>query len=76
MVNWPGGDDSFFTGFKPEADPGYADFEMKSDEVYQVELVDAESDIAQEIGAGRGDLCPDLPPGIQPSWQVVFQIGQ
>lgn len=76
LVNWPGGEDRFFTGFKPEADLGYADFEMEPDEMYQVELVDAESDIAQEIGAGRGDLCPDLPPGVQSSWQVVFQIGQ
>ena len=76
LVNWPGGEDSFFTGFKPEADPGYADFKMETDEVYQVELVDTESDVAQEVGAGRGDLCPDLPPGVQPSWQVVLQIGQ
>jgi hypothetical protein len=76
LVNWPGGEDSFFTGFKPEADPGYADFAMETGEVYQVELVDTESDVAQEVGAGRGDLCPDLPPGVQPSWQVVFQIDQ
>ena len=76
LVNWPGGEDKFFTGFMPEVDPGYADFEMEPDEMYQVELVDAESSVAQEIGAGRDDLCPDLPPGVQPSWQVVFEIGQ
>ena len=76
VENWPGGEDKFFTGFKSEVDPGYADFEMEPDEVYQVELVDVESNVAQEIGAGRIDLCPDLPPGVQPSWQVVFQIGQ
>lgn len=76
LVNWPGGEDKFFTGFKPEVDPGYADFEMEPDEMYQVELVDAESNVAQEVGAGRIGLCPDLPPDVQPSWQVVFKIDQ
>jgi hypothetical protein len=76
LVNWPGGEDRFFTGFKPEADPGYADFEMEPGEVYQVELVDVKGDVAQGVGAGMADLCPDLSPGIQPSWQIVFQIGQ
>jgi hypothetical protein len=76
LVNWPGGEDRFFTGFKPEADLGYADFEMEPDEVYQVELVDVESDTAQEVGAGLADLCPDLPPDVQPSWQIVFQISE
>ena len=76
LVNWPGGEDRFFTGFKPEADAGYADFEMEPDEVYQVELVDVESDTAQEIGASLADLCPDLPSDLQPSWQIVFQISR
>jgi hypothetical protein len=74
LVNWPGGEDRFFTGFKPEVDPGYADFEMKPDETYQVELVDVKSDTAEEIGASLTDLCPDIPSDVQPSWQIVFQI--
>jgi hypothetical protein len=76
LVNWPGGEDRFFTGFKPEADAGYADFEMEPDEVYQVELVDVESDTAQEVGARLADLCPDLPSDVQPSWQIVFQFNK
>jgi hypothetical protein len=76
LVNWPGGEDRFFTGFKPEADAGYADFEMEPAEVYQVELVDVESDTAQEVGASLADLCPDLPSNVQPSWQIVFQINK
>jgi hypothetical protein len=76
LVNWPGGEDRFFTGFKPEIDPGYADFEMEPGEVYQVELIDRDSNVAQEVGAGLADLCPDLPPDVQPSWQIVFQIGK
>jgi hypothetical protein len=74
LVNWPGGEDRFFTGFKPEVDLGYADFEMEPDEIYQVELVDVESDTLEEIGAGLTDLCPDIPSDVQPSWQIVFQI--
>jgi len=76
LVNWPGGEDRFFTGFKPEADPGYADFEMEPDEVYQVELEDVKSETAQEVGSGLPDVCPDLPPDVQPSWQIVFQINK
>lgn len=76
LVNWPGGEDRFFSGFKPEADPGYADFEMEPGEIYQVELVDIESDTAQEVGADLADLCPDLPSDVQPSWQIVFQINR
>jgi len=75
LVNWPGGEDRFFTGFKPETDPGYADFEMTPGEVYQVELAGVKSEVAQEVGAGASALCPDLPSGVQPSWQIVFQKG-
>jgi hypothetical protein len=76
LVNWPGGEDRFFTGFKPEADLGYADFEMEPDEIYEVEMVDVESDAAQDVGVGLADLCPDLPPDVKPSWQIVFQINR
>ena len=76
LVNWPSGEDQFFTGFKPEADPGYADFEMEPGEVYQVELVGVTSDVAQQVGAGLSDLCPDLPPDLEPSWQIVFKKGK
>jgi hypothetical protein len=75
LVNWPGGEDVFFTGFKPEADPGYADFEMESGEVYRVGLVDVESEMAEEVGADLADLCPGLPAHVRPSWQIVFQVG-
>jgi hypothetical protein len=76
LVNWPGGEDRFFTGFKPEADPGYADFEMESSEIYQVELLDVESEMADGVGDSLADLCPGLPAQVQPSWQIVFQAGE
>jgi hypothetical protein len=73
LVDWPGGEDRFFTGFRPEADPGYADFEMEPGEIYQVELADRQSEAVQEVGADLADRCPGLPPDVQPSWQIVFQ---
>ena len=35
-VHWLGGDERIYTGLKPDIDPGYADFLMSPDEVYQV----------------------------------------
>jgi hypothetical protein len=75
VVNWPGGEDRFFTGFQPEADPGYADFQMEPGDAYEVELAELESDVA-EVGADLASLCPDLPASVHTSWQVVFQAGQ
>lgn len=75
-VSWPGGKDNFFTGFKPENDPGYADFQMKAGETYQVELVGLETaDPVPEITIESDDLCPYLPVGVDPAWQIVFQQG-
>jgi hypothetical protein len=39
LINWEGGSDVFFSGLKPEIDPGYGDFEMQADQVYSVTLV-------------------------------------
>jgi len=38
IVNWDGGEDHFFTGFKPELGDGYADFDMEPDVSYTVRL--------------------------------------
>ena len=76
-VSWPGGRDTLFTGFKPEIDPGYADFQMNLDEAYRLELIDLElSGRAPEVEINSGNnLCPDLPDTVNPSWQVEFQQG-
>jgi hypothetical protein len=75
-ISWPGGKDRLFTGFKPEIDPGYADFQMEPDEIYRIELV-SEGTAGQipEVTISSDDLCPDLPPDVAPSWQMVFQQG-
>jgi hypothetical protein len=75
-VIWSGGQDSFYTGFKPEIDPGYADFRMRPGQRYQVELTGLESvgDLP-EVNIDDSTLCPDSPDEIDPSWQIVFQQG-
>jgi len=37
-VTWPGGEDAFFTGLKPELGEGYADFVMTAGKTYAVQL--------------------------------------
>ncbi|MFQ5612957.1 MAG: hypothetical protein ACE5H9_12570 [Anaerolineae bacterium] len=76
VVSWPGGEDNFFTGFKPEIDPGYADFVMEADETYQIELTSLPAEPAEGISIGDSTLCPGLPATVAPSWQVVFQQGR
>ncbi|MGQ9500436.1 MAG: hypothetical protein ACUVSB_00045 [Anaerolineae bacterium] len=73
VVSWPEGEDRFYTGFKPAIDPGYADFEMQPGKVYEVYLVDKNSEVANNIGDFTGQTCLDLPADKRPSWQVVFQ---
>jgi hypothetical protein len=75
VVNWSGGQDHFFTGLKPEVDPGYADFEMQPGERYRVNPVSVETSGSLPELTLTDTLCPDLPAGIIPSWQVVFQQG-
>jgi hypothetical protein len=75
-ITWPGGQDTFFTGFKPNVDPGYADFQMESGRLYQIKLVSLDTvGKLLEINIDEGNLCPNLLEGVDPSWQVVFQQG-
>jgi len=75
-VTWAGGQDTFFTGFKPEIDPGYADFQMEPGQRYQIELANVETEgQIPEVTIDSSTLCPNLPNDIDPSWQVVFQQG-
>lgn len=76
-VSWAGGEDKLFTGFKPEIDPGYADFQMEPDERYQVKLVSVTTieQTPEEVTISGENLCADLPARVIPSWQIVFQQG-
>jgi hypothetical protein len=75
MISWPGGTDHVFTGFKPDIDPGYADFQMKPGETYQVELAGVGTTGQAPVFELNRELCPNLPATISPSWQIVFQQG-
>jgi hypothetical protein len=40
IVTWSGGQDSFFTGLRPDINPGYADFNMTAGTAYTLRLAD------------------------------------
>lgn len=40
VITWPGGENHFFTGQKPEVDLGYADFVMTPGVLYELSLTD------------------------------------
>jgi hypothetical protein len=75
IIHWVEGQDKLFTGFKPDIDPGYADFQMKSGEIYQIQPVSVGTAGRLPEVTIKPDLCPDLPAGAAPSWQIVFQQG-
>lgn len=69
LVQWPGGQDRFFTGLKPEIGAGYGDFTMTPGVVYLLQI------------AGGGQPVPDLTaPECEDaggerywgSWRLVF----
>jgi hypothetical protein len=41
IVTWNGGEDRFFTGFKPEVGNGYADFQMEEGIIYSVRVIES-----------------------------------
>lgn len=75
-VTWSGGKDAFFTGFKPEIDPGYADFYMSPAQRYEVTLLNVKTaGELPDIDINKPALCTNLPANVLPSWRVVFQQG-
>lgn len=66
VVVWPGGRDRFYTGFKLERGPGYADFTMQPDVVYTVSIPDS----GLRVGNLRIAPCESGAPG---GWRLVFQ---
>ncbi|MBI3152886.1 MAG: hypothetical protein HYZ21_12175 [Chloroflexi bacterium] len=55
IVTWNQGEDSFFTGFKPELGNGYADFIMQADTVYSIRIVGGETFIPNIIAPACTD---------------------
>lgn len=73
-ISWPEGKDEFFTGLKPEEDPGYADFEMQQGIVYNLAIAGAEGAKGLDAEFSAAD-CPNIQEPVPSSWRLVFQRG-
>ena len=69
IVSGPGGEDSFFTGLKPEVDPGFADFLVTTTGTYTVQVLSGTSQMAE--GITFADACPAENP--YHVWRVAFR---
>jgi hypothetical protein len=63
QVSWESGRNRFFTGLKPEIDPGYADFQMSPGQVYDVVV----------WGTQAGDISTEGCPSGSAGWRVIFR---
>lgn len=67
LVNWEGGSDRFFTGFKPEKGPSYGDFTMSTGTSYTVILAEG----SPEVSGLRIETCDNT--GLDGGWRLTFQ---
>jgi len=75
-ISWPSGEDTLFTGFKPDIDPGYGDFQMAPGQVYEISLAGVKTTGQNPtVNINNQNLCPNQNDGKLPSWQLVFQQG-
>jgi hypothetical protein len=65
-ITWEGGSDRFVTGFKPDIDPGYGDFEMQIDQLYNVSVDKPTSILAASL---RAEACDAEG---RTSWQLTI----
>jgi hypothetical protein len=65
-ITWEGGSDRFVTGFKPDIDPGYGDFEMQIDQLYNVSVDKPTSILAAGL---RAEACDAEG---RTSWQLTI----
>jgi len=74
IISWPEDEDEFFTGLKPEEDPGYADFEMQQGIVYNLAVAGATGVEGLNTEFSAAD-CPNTEQPVPSSWRLVFQRG-
>jgi hypothetical protein len=65
-ITWEGGSDRFVTGFKPDIDPGYGDFDMQIDQLYNVSVDKPTSILAAGL---RAEACDAEG---RTSWQLTI----
>lgn len=68
-ISWPGGQERFFTGLKPEISPGYADFLMDSLAEYTLRLGDG----GQTVSELRSQPCTGAGGAFPGSLRLEFQ---
>jgi hypothetical protein len=73
-ISWSDSEDEFFTGLKPEEDPGYADFAMQQGIMYNLAIVGTEGVEGLNTEFSAAD-CPDTEQPVPSSWRLVFQRG-
>jgi hypothetical protein len=70
VVTWDNGVNTFYTGFKPELGPGYADFEMTPGIIYVLQLTKGDKPVtglaAQECEGSGGER-------YWGSWRLTFK---
>ncbi len=69
LVSWEGGQDHFFTGYKPELGLGYGDVNINPDTSYQLMMADG-SQIVSDL---RVELCDSAAGGFPGGWRLTFQ---
>ena len=72
-VRWDAGNDTFFTGLKPERGPGYADFTMTAGNGYTVDLPGRADPISEPLAAVR--CTTDDGESAITSYRVIFREG-
>jgi hypothetical protein len=70
LVSWEGGSDHFFTGYHLENGPGYGDFTMEPELLYNIEL--AEGSIP--ANGLQIENCGDELGGFAGGWRLTYQI--
>jgi hypothetical protein len=73
QIRWAGGDETIYTGLKPERGLGYADFEATPG-TFSVTLVNAQSDTASDLLIDEAPANCKIDHGTTPrGWKLVFQ---
>jgi hypothetical protein len=70
IVFWDAGEDTFYTGLKPEQGAGYADFRMQEDVTYALQLAGGGAVIRDLRVADCFSPDGEYYPG---SWELIFQ---
>ena len=67
IVQWPGGEEHFYTGLKPEMGLGYADFEMTPEQTYTLHIAEGGEPVALFVPE-----CADGGQRYWGGWRLVF----